>query len=109
MLGIGISKVKTAKHAPAAATAAVITLAAIEKQSYHIHKIIWSYDTTPTGGLLTVTVNGAEILPGIPITASGPGALSVNITSNDNEAVVITLASGAGTVVGRVYAEYENG
>ena len=88
---------------PAAATAAVVTIAA-PGAGYRtvIKQIEWSYNAAPTGGNLTITSGGTPIM-NFDITAAGPAALVADIPANNaNEAMVVTLASGAGAVVGKL-------
>ena len=95
-------------HAPEAATAAVITLAAAVGTRHVVDKVFGSYSAAPTGGALTIasTVFGAAVSMVIAITAAGPFDLNFNppIQGDDNTAITITLASGAGAVVGKVNA-----
>ena len=96
-----------ATHAPAAATAAVITIAAEAEVVHVLDQIEWSYDAAPTGGRLTVTIGGTTVLD-LSITADGPGFIPFpkGLYGTVNQAVVITLASGGGTVVGKINATY---
>lgn len=88
---------------PAAATAAVVTIAAPGAGFRTvIRHIEWSYSAAPTGGRLTIT-SGATTINDFDIIAGGPGALVVDIPANlANEAMVVTLASGGGVVVGKL-------
>lgn len=95
----------SAIHVPAAATAAVITLAAVAGKKHWLHSIQWSYSADPTGGRLTV-VTGVTTRFDVDITTGGPGGFSLEIVADENEAMVITLASGAGAVVGKINAQY---
>lgn len=91
-------------HVPAAATAAVVTLAAATGKRHHVTAIVWSYSAAPTGGRLTVAFGATTVLD-ITITAAGPGSLSFPSPLRNpdaNEAVTVTLASGAGAVEGKV-------
>jgi hypothetical protein len=54
---------------------------------------------------LTISV-AAVVVFDIDITGAGPGAVSPAIASVANQEIVITLASGAGAVVGKVNAQY---
>jgi hypothetical protein len=104
--GVAPQNVINNVHAPVAATAAVITLAAPgtnEVKRHVIHGIQWSYTAAPTGGRLTiVSTTGSVVELDIDITAAGPGALGTPISGVINSEVVITLASGAGGVVGKL-------
>jgi hypothetical protein len=95
------SDILASKHEPAADTAAVVTLAALAGQRRIIHGIQWSYSAAPTGGLLTVT-DGGVIIFAVGITAAGPGGYQLTLPGSINSAVVVTLATGAGTVVGKL-------
>jgi hypothetical protein len=111
-----IAKINTASHFPAAATAAVVTIAAVAdsgttKTIHCVRRISCSYNAAPTGGRLTV-VAGSTTLMDIDITASGPLVIDFdqdNLLTNNtsNEAVVVTLASGAGAVVGKLSVQYQ--
>lgn len=110
------SKLITASHFPGAATAAVVTIAAVAdllstKTVWVIRRITYSYSAAPTGGRLTA-VFGSTTLLDIDITAAGPGMFTFNqdnvLTNNTgNEEVVITLASGGGAVVGKLAVQYQ--
>jgi hypothetical protein len=104
--GVAPQNVINNVHTPVAATAAVITLAAPgtnEVKRHVIHGIQWSYTAAPTGGRLTiVSTTGSVVELDIDITAAGPGALGTPISGVINSEVVITLASGAGGVVGKL-------
>lgn len=95
-------------HAPDAATAAIITLAAAATTRHVVHKVFGSYSATPTGGSLTiaVTVLGSEVSLAITIPAAGQFDLDFNppLQGDANTAITITLASGGGAVVGIVNA-----
>lgn len=94
-----------ANHAPAIATAAIVTLAAVSGKKKIIHSIQWSYDTTPTAGNLSVA-RGATIVWSEDISAAGPGGFDVTIPGNTNEAVTVTLASAGAGVTGKVNVQY---
>lgn len=94
-----------ASHRPNADTAAVVTLAAVTDLEHVVHNIQWSYSDAPTGGKLTITV-AAVIVWEVDITAAGPGGFGMPIAGDDNEAVVITLAAGGGSVVGKLNVQY---
>jgi hypothetical protein len=91
-------------HAPAADTAAVVTLAAAgEGVSHVITGIYFGYDDTPTGGSLTVTDGGSTVFQ-IPVTAAGAGFIPFDppLKGTANSEVVVTLAAGGGSVSGAV-------
>lgn len=87
--------------APAANTAAVVTLAATPGYAHVISQIIWSYSDTPTGGKLTITV-GSTDLPDIHIISGGPGFFTFwpPVKGHQNEAIVVTLAAAGAAVSG---------
>jgi hypothetical protein len=95
-------------HAPAAATPAVITLPAASGTRHVVDKVFGSYSAAPTGGSLTIalTVLGSAVSFLVAITAAGPFNFDffAPLQGDDNTAITITLASGAGTVVGVVNA-----
>lgn len=93
------------KHYPAAATAAVVTLAATINRTRVIQGLQWSYSEAPTGGRLTVTF-GATVKFDVDITAAGPGGFGCILPAATNETVTITLASGAGTCIGKLNVQY---
>ena len=97
--------VRNALHVPAAATAAVVTIAAVANRKHWIHNIQWSYSADPTGGRLTITSGGVTKFD-VDITTSGPGGFGLEIVGGVNEEIVITLASGAGAVVGKLNVQY---
>jgi hypothetical protein len=88
---------------PAAATAAVVTYPAAGKVAHVIDGVAWSYDSAPTGGNLKVE-DGSTTIFSVDITAAGPGFLLFPnpMQGTVGNAMTITLASGAGAVVGKV-------
>jgi hypothetical protein len=94
-----------ATHAPAAATAAVVTIPAVENRRIRIKSINWSYSAAPTGGALTVVSDSVTLLS-IAISAAGNGVSYASYVAPENKSMVITLASGAGAVVGILSVEY---
>lgn len=92
-------------HAPSAATAAVVTYAAEAGKKHCISGVAWSYSAAPTGGNLKIEdVSGTTIFS-IDITAAGPGIITFPIPKKSaavNTAMIVTLASGAGSVVGKL-------
>lgn len=95
-------------HAPNADTAAVITLAAASGTRHVVDQVFGSYSGAPTGGGLTIasTVNGTAVTMAVAITAAGPFSFVFDppLQGDDNTAVVLTLAAGAGAVVGKINA-----
>jgi len=98
---VPVQNLNQAIHVPAAATPAVVTLAATTGVRHIIHNIQWSYSAAPTGGRLTV-VQGSTTILDLDITAAGPGGYNFTLTGAMSAAIVVTLASGAGAVVGKV-------
>lgn len=91
-------------HAPAANTAAVVTKAAVAAKYHVIRKIFCGYSATPTGGLLTIQdVSGTTVFT-VPIPAAGLNTIDFGEkgirTAAVNTALIVTLAAGAGAVVG---------
>jgi hypothetical protein len=108
---LGSQKIGT--HFPAAATAAVVTIAASTEPGVKRHILRWvvvSYSETPTGGRLTV-VHGSRTTLDVNITSADPIPLRdlmiFNDLANANEAMVVTLASGGGTAVGKLTIGYQ--
>ena len=93
-------------HAPAANTAAVVTLGAPGAGRYNvIASVEWSYDDDPTGGSLVIT-DGAITVFTQYITTGGPGFFQWVPPKRfgTNSAVTITLAAGGAAVTGSVNA-----
>ena len=106
-----------AAQAPAANTAAVVTLAANNgvnaasaALAWKVERVRWSYSSTPTAGSLTIAwtdpVLGAaqEVYA---ITAAGQGEMDLYKIFPGGSAVTFTLAVGGGSVVGTVYVDAE--
>ena len=91
----------------AADTAIVITYAAITDRSHVIHGIEWSYSETPTGGGLTVAVGGTTVLQ-LDIAVGGPDQIILDPPhkADQGAAVVVTLAAGGGTAVGKLNVDH---
>lgn len=97
-------EVQAKQHYPAANTAAVITLTAVENRRHTVHFVQWSYTAAPTGGRLTIDVGGVTKFD-VDITAAGPGGFNLYIVAGVNQEVVITLAAPGGVVVGKLNAQ----
>ena len=95
-------------HAPAADTAAIITLAAAAGVRNVVDKIFGSYSAAPTGGSLTIaiTVAGTAVSMVAAITAAGPFDFDfpVPLQGDENTAITITLAAPGGAVAGSLNA-----
>lgn len=94
--------------APAANTAAVVTIAAVAGQRHRITGLGYSYSASPTGGNLLITDGGTTIVD-IDVTSSWevwamlpPGG----IECGTNSAVVVTLAAGGAGISGKVNVAY---
>lgn len=103
---IGVTGAASHTHAPAAATAAVLTFAATAGKRWVLNGVEWSYDADPTGGNLKVENGAGTTVFQVAVTKGGPGYIHFDppIVGSNNTAVVVTLASGAGAVVGKVNA-----
>ena len=89
-------------HAPAANTAAIVTLSAVTAKKHYLPRVAWSYNAVPTGGGLTVTDDGDTVFS-VSITADGAGYLPLGIESGtSNTDMVVTLAAGGAAVTGKV-------
>lgn len=90
--------------APSAATAAVVTYAATGQGRHTIQGLAWSYSATPSGGNITIADSNFGTVLNLDIPTAGVGTLFFpNPLSGDNGAsLTITLASGGGTVVGKL-------
>lgn len=91
--------------------AVTVTLAAEEGVLHVLDGVDWSYSGTPSGGALTVAVDGTTIMS-IDITEGGPGFLTWATENSDGlhgplatatgKAMTVTLASGGAGVVGKL-------
>ncbi len=103
----GMPQVAANIHAPAQATAGVVTFgAAGAGQKHVIRGVAYSYDTTPTGGSLIITDAGTTVLS-LAIPAAGEKWVTFPVpikSAAANTAMVLTLASGAGSVIGKINA-----
>jgi len=94
----------------AAGAATVITIAAASDQFWALDWIAYSYTATPTGGGLTITINGTTVFD-LSVPAAGEGFISFDgplyrEVAGKNAAMVITLAGGGGAVVGKLNIRY---
>ncbi len=92
--------------APVAATAAVVTLAADPIRPNVVKQIFYSYGATPSGGALQIEDGSGTIVWGpMPIGVAGLGTVNFDppLAGTVNTALIVTLASGAGSVVGALY------
>ena len=90
-------------HAPAANTAAVVTLSAVAGRRHVIAGLYFGYDSAPTGGALTITDDGNTVFQ-VPITSEGLGFLPFDppVQGTAGKAVVVTLAAGDSGVSGKL-------
>jgi hypothetical protein len=98
------------KFDAAANAAAVITVDASPDEFWVIDSIGWSYSNTPTGGRLVAAIGGTVLID-TDIGTGGPGLIELSkpfykTDETRNEALVITLHAGGGSVVGKVYCRY---
>lgn len=97
---------------PADDTDATKTIAADADHTWDVRGIYYSYDATPTGGLLTISIGGTDVFKeDIPsagadsfVFANGDGEDGLH--GDKNEAVVITLAAGGSGIAGKVNILY---
>ena len=88
-------------HAPSAATAAVCTLDADTERENMLTRITCSYSATPTGGSIKVESPSSTVVWGPhAIERAGTHQFELAIKTAKNQALIVTLASGAGAVVG---------
>lgn len=89
-------------HRPSAATAAVVTFAAVSDTVHELDSISWSYSATPTGGNIAVESPSGTTIFQMAVTAAGPGLVNFSkaLKGASGQALIVTLASGAGVVVG---------
>ena len=88
-------------HAPAANTAAVVTLAAEAGLSQALRGVAWSYNATPTGGNLKVEDDSTTVFS-VDITAAGPGFLPLCLRSTTGKLLRVTLSAAGAAVTGKV-------
>lgn len=90
---------------PAAATAAVITYGVGGAGVMHVFDYVaWSYSGNPTGGNLKIEDGAGITVFSVDITTAGPGFIPAFFRGTANTACIITLASGGGSIVGKVNA-----
>lgn len=93
-------------HRPSAATDAVVTFAAVSDVRHELDSVDWSYSAAPTGGNLKVESPSGTTIFQLAVTAAGPGSKSwpQSLKGASGQAMIVTLASGAGAVVGSLNA-----
>jgi hypothetical protein len=95
--------VRSGDYAQTTSHTAVVTIPASpdpNKVTLLLH-VQWSYSDTPTGGKITAT-EGSAVLWEHHITSGGPGGLSPDVLGTAATAMVVTLAAGGGSVIGRL-------
>jgi len=92
-------------HAPAANTAAAITITGVAGKTLILTRVICSYDGDPTGGNLTVK-NKTAVVFNADIVASGVYEFSIVRKCTQAENLVVTLAAGGTGVSGKLNIEY---
>ena len=93
-------------HRPAAANDAVVTFAAIGGVIQKLDSVDWSYSAAPAAGNLKVESPSGTIIFQLAVPASGPfnKTWRNGLAGASGEAIIVTLASGAGAVVGSLNA-----
>lgn len=88
-------------------TAAVVTVAADAAQEWVVTSVHWSYTAAPTGGSLTIALDGDDFVIDISLTGASyyefPSGLRVG---SKNTALVVTLAAGGGGISGKLCVVY---
>jgi len=89
------------RHAPAADTAAVVTVTGDANVPITLTQIWCSYSATPTGGSVQVQ-DGTDVVWSQHIAAAGPNQFTFYppLMGTKNQNLVVTLAAGGGAVVG---------
>jgi hypothetical protein len=88
----------------AGGAAIAITLAAVAARRNGVKSIVFSYNTLPTGGRLTITDNAVTVFD-IDVPAAGQFQIPLPDGVQNlavNTALVATLAGGGGAVVGKI-------
>lgn len=93
-------------HAPAANTAAVVTIDAAGAGVCNVvgNGLAWSYSDDPTGGNLKIEDGAGNTVFSMDITSRGAGfiPLDVPLRGSPNTALVVTLAAGGAGISGKV-------
>lgn len=94
-------------HAPAANTDAVATITPGAAETVLVHSITYSYSATPTGGALVTTGLVADELS-VAVPAAGEKQMTFDppLSGALGGVVTVTLATGTGTVVGKINVGY---
>lgn len=88
----------------AANTAVIITYAANVKERHVLGGVVSSYSAAPTGGNIKVENGVGSTIFQADIIAGGPVSIVFEppLAGSPNTAMIITLAAGSGTVVGKL-------
>lgn len=91
----------------AANTAVTITLPSVSNVVRILNNLWFSYSGTPTGGGVTITIDGVTFLD-LDITTGGPGPLPLNRMNDGKHGseVIVTLKAGGSGVVGKLVLQY---
>jgi hypothetical protein len=92
-------------NAPTAGNEAVITVPASTDICLEIEHVGFSYDSTPTGGVVTIESPSGTVLQKYYVTTSGPGPVPMSgscLKGAAGSEIVIRLASGGVSVSGAV-------
>lgn len=93
-------------HAPNDDTAATVTIPAYNSfdSAREISSIQFSYDDTPTGGLLTVESPSGTVIWRHHITAAGIGPIDfpTPLPGAEGQAMIVTLAAGGSGIAGKL-------
>jgi len=100
------STVAPVVHYPAAATIATKAMPAVAGRRNVLTSVKYSYDGVPSAGSISIvyTLAGATITLTLDETNGGPKRwpMDEEIVGDVNSAITVSLASGAGTVKGKV-------
>ncbi len=92
------------RHYPAAATAAVVTYAAVAGKRHVISGVHFGYSEAPAAGaVIKIEDVAGTIVYQLPVTAAGPAPINFPdpiVSAAVNTALIITLTSGGGTCTG---------
>lgn len=88
----------------AADTAVVITYAAKTGFQHVIDQIIAGYDTSPTGGALTIEDGSGNTIFHVHINDALPARLTFTppLMGSEGTAMIVTLAAGGGSAIGHL-------
>lgn len=85
---------------------ATVTYNAVAGKRHLITGVAWSYDATPTGGLVTISDNQEGTFLSLSVTASGPGffAFPLPKASGIGSILTITLSAAGASCTGKLWA-----